>query len=134
LLIKTAQWPDPVPLAYVYAYTGEYWIEPTSGVLIDTHKIEIRSVSVPDDLLAALAEKISALPGNVDPAILSELLPIEVSHLEYQATDESVQDAKDDAEDAKSTIQLFGTIIPLAVGFLGLVLGALGILLFTRKP
>jgi hypothetical protein len=133
LLIKTAQWPDPVPLSYVYEYTGEYWVEPVSGVLIDTHKIEIRSVSVPDELLAALAEKISALPGNVDPAILQELLPIPVSHLEYQATDESVQDAKKDADDAKSQIQLFGTIIPLAAGLIGLVLVALAILLYTRK-
>lgn len=133
LLIKSAQWPDPVPLAYVYEYNAEYWIEPTSGVLIDTHKIEIRSVSVPDDLLAALGEKISALPGDIDPAILSELLPIPVSHLEYQADDASVQDAKEDAEDAKNQINLFGLYIPLVAGLIGLALGALGILQLTRK-
>ncbi len=133
LLIKMAEWPDPIPLSYVYGYTGEYWVEPTTGVLIDTHKIEIRSVTVSDELLKALADKISALPVEVDPAMIAQLLPITVSHLEYQATDQSVQDAKKDAEDAKSQIKLYGTTLPVAAIAAGIVLGLLGLFLFTRK-
>jgi hypothetical protein len=134
LLIKMAEWPDPIPLTYVYGYSGEYWVEPTSGVLIDTHKIEIRSVSVPDDLLTALVGKIEALPIKIDPTMISSLLPITVSHLEYQATDQSVQDAKKDAEDAKSKIHLYGTTLPIVAVLGGVVLGLVGIFLFTRKP
>lgn len=133
LLIKMAEWPDPIPLSYLYGYTGEYWVEPTTGVLIDTKKVEIRSVTVSDELLAALADKISALPVKIDPAMIATLLPITVSHLEYQATDQSVQDAKKDAEDAKSQIKLYGTTLPVAAIAAGLVLGVLGLLLFTRK-
>ena len=134
LLIKMAEWPDPIPLSYVYSYTGEYWVEPTTGVLIDTHKIEIRSVTVPDELLTVLTDKLSALPLKVDPAMISQLLPMTVSHLEYQATDQSVQDAKKDAEDAKSQLTLFGTTLPILAGVIGALLGVLGLILLTRKP
>ena len=133
LLIKMAGWPDPIPLSYVYGYTGEYWVDPTSGVLIDTHKIEIRSVTVSDELLTALNDKLSALPIKIDPTLISQLLPMPVSHLEYQATDQSVQDAKKDAEDAANKIRLYGTTLPVVAGVAGLVLGAIGIFLFTRK-
>jgi hypothetical protein len=133
LLIKMAGWPDPIPLSYVYGYTGEYWVEPTSGVLIDTHKIEIRSVTVSDELLTALNDKLSALPVKIDPTLISQLLPMPVSHLEYQATDQSVQDAKKDADDAANKIRLYGTILPVVAGAAGLVLGVIGIFLFIRK-
>lgn len=133
LLMKTADWPDPVPLSYVYEYFGEYWIEPTTGVLIDTHKIEIRSVTMSEELLGSLAAQVEALPGDMDPAVIGALLPLPVSHLEYQATDESVQDAKKDADDAKSQLQLFGTILPIAAIVVGLVLAVIGIVLFARR-
>lgn len=133
LIMKTADWPDPVPLSYVYEYFGEYWIEPTTGVLIDTHKIEIRSVTMSEELLTALAAQIEALPGDMDPALIGELLPLPVSHLEYQGTDESVQDAKKDAEDAKSRLQLYGTILPIAAIVVGLLLAVIGIVLVARR-
>jgi hypothetical protein len=133
LLMKTADWPDPVPLSYVYEYFGEYWIEPTTGVLIDTHKIEIRSVTMSEELLGSLAAQIEALPGDMDPALIGELLPLPVSHLEYQATDQSVQDAKKDADDAKSQLQLFGTILPIVAIVVGLLLAVIGIVLFSRR-
>jgi hypothetical protein len=133
LLVKMAGWPDPIPLSYVYSYSGEYWIEPTTGVLVDTHKIEIRSVTVSDDLLMALTDKLDALPIKVDPTMISQLLPLTVSHLDYQASDQSVQDAKKDAEDAKSQLTLFGTTLPVLAGVVGGMLVVLGIILFTRR-
>ena len=32
--------PDPVPLAYTYEYTSDYWVEPDTGVLIDFAKVD----------------------------------------------------------------------------------------------
>ncbi len=134
LALQAAQWPDPVPLSYVYEYTGEYWIEPTTGVMIDTHKIEIRKVGFSDELMTSLATVLAALPeGMVDPAALGEMLPIPVFYLDYQATDESVQDAKDDALDAKDQLQLFGTTMPVGLIVIGLVLGIAGAFLFMQK-
>ena len=133
LVIKQANWPDPVPLTYTYEYTGEYWVEPATGVLIDTHKIEIRRVGVSQELLDALVARLADLPIEVDLTMVSQLIPIEVFNLEYQSTDQSVQDAKKDAEDAKSQIQLFGTIVPLAAIIIGVLMALAGAFVFTRK-
>lgn len=135
LVLKAAQWPDPVPLEYLYEYEGEYWIEPTTGVLIDTHKIEIRTVTFSDELLASLAAALGALPAEmgIDPAMLNGMLPLPVFHLDYQTTDESVQDAKEDAEEVKDMLQLYGTTLPIAGIVIGLVLGIAGAFLFMQK-
>jgi hypothetical protein len=132
MLIEEAGWPALVPLNYTYEYFGEYWVEPTTGVLIDTHKVEIRKVTVPQELMASLAEAIGKLPVQVDPAVLSGALPITIQHLEYQGTAESVEEAKKDAEDAKSQLQLFGTTLPIAAIVAGLLLAVVGIFMFTR--
>jgi len=103
--------PDPVPLSYLYEYETDYWVEATTGVLIDYTKDEIRYLS-----LGA---------GQV-----------EVFHMTYQATDQSIADAKKDADDGKMMINLFGTIIPwIAVGLGALVaLGGIFMLARKRKP
>lgn len=134
LLMSLAEWPDPVPLEYYYEYFGEYWVEPSSGVLVDTHKIETRKVTIPAELLASLVEQLGSLPVDVDEAVIAELLPITVYALDYQATDQTVQDAKADAEDAKDQIELFGTTIPLVAIIAGAVLGVVGLFLAMRKP
>ena len=131
-LIEQAEWPDPVPLTYVYGYEAEYWIEPATGVLIDTRKIEIRSAGFSDELMASLVERISAL-GLVDPAIVQQFLPVTVFHLEYRATDQSVEDAKQDALDAKDQLQLFGTTIPYVAIVAGAVLALLGLIAALRR-
>jgi hypothetical protein len=133
LLMSLADWPDPVPLEYTYEYTGEYWIEPATGVLIDTHKIEIRKVTVPEDLLTALVDQIDALPVPVDSEVVSELLPLTVYYLDYQATDQTVEDAKGDAEDAKSLIELYGSTLPIIGIVAGLVIGVVGLFLVMQK-
>ena len=131
-LIRQANWPDPVPLTYVYGYEADYWIEPTTGVLIDTHKIEIRSAGFSEELMGSLVEKISAL-GLVDPAIVEQFLPVTVFHLEYRATDESVEDAKKDALDAKDQLALFGTTVPYIAIVAGALLALLGLILAMRS-
>ncbi|MCL4239089.1 MAG: DUF3068 domain-containing protein [Anaerolineae bacterium] len=130
-LIKQANWPDPVPLTYGYGYEAEYWVEPVTGVLIDTHKVEIRSAGFSDELMASLIEKISALGRT--PEDVERLLPVTVFHLDYRATDQSVQDAKQDALDAKDRIALFGTTIPYVAIAAGAVLALLGLALALRR-
>ena len=105
--------PDPIPLAYTYAYETQYWVEPDSGVLIDYNKMESRSVALN--------------VGEVQPLA-------EVMHLEYAQTAASVADAVADAEDAKGQLFWLGTVLPYALVVLGAILALLGIVAFSRKP
>lgn len=107
--------PDPVPLAYLYAFDKTYWIEPTTGVLIDIDVMESR--------VGALA-----LPGE-EPVALTE-----VQNLTYVATEGSVQDAVDDANSGITMINLFGTWLPWGLVIVGVILLIVGIVLFARRP
>lgn len=100
--------PDPVPLSYVYQYATEYWVEPTTGVVIDYVKEEARLLTL------ATAE-------------------VDVFRLSYQATDQSIADAKKDAEDGKMMMSLFGTIIPYAAIGLGALVALGGGFMLGRK-
>ncbi len=133
LLMQQAEWPDPVPLVYTYEYQAEYWVDPVTGVLIDTHKIEARKVGFEQALMESLAEKIAALPFDVDPEMVSAFLPVPVFQLEYNQSEQSVQDAAKDADDAANQIDLFGTKIPVGLIVVGLLLTALGALKALKK-
>ncbi len=117
---------DTVPLQYYYAYEGEYWIEPETGVLIDTRKHELRTVGLSEEVIAD--SPLAALPeeqrGN---------LRVTVSDFTYWGTDESVEEAKQDAQEAKDAIQLYGTTIPVIAIVLGAVLGIVGAFVFVRR-
>ncbi|MBN2114406.1 MAG: DUF3068 domain-containing protein [Acidimicrobiia bacterium] len=110
--------PDPVPFTYLYRYETEYWVEPTTGVLIDYAKDEARILAL-----------------EVDPAVISlGMVPVgEVFSLNYTASDQSIADAKDDAEDGKKLINLFGVIIPYAAIGLGALVGLGGAFMLFRK-
>jgi Porin PorA len=102
--------PDPVPLGYLYGYETDYWVEPTTGVLIDYMKDEARYIALGS--------------GQV-----------EVFHMVYQATDESIADAKEDADGPKMLLDLFGWLPWVVVGLGGLVaLGGIMMLAGKRKP
>ncbi len=99
--------PDPVPLSYLYGYETDYWVEPTTGVLIDYTKDEARYLALG--------------PGQ-----------IEVFHMIYQATDQSIADAKDDAEGPKMLLDLFEWL-PWVVAGLGAVVALGGIFMLAGK-
>lgn len=100
--------PDPVPLSYVYRYETHYWVEPATGMLIDYTKDESR-------LLALATEE------------------VEVFRLTYEATDQAIADAKEDAEDGKKVINLFGVIIPYAAIGAGALIALGGSFMLLRK-
>ena len=106
--------PNPVPLAYTYGFDKTYWIEPTTGVLIDIEVMESRAT--------ALA------PPGLDPIAIAE-----VQNLTYTATEESVQDAADDANNAIAQINLFGTYLPWGLVIVGVILLIVGIVLLVRR-
>jgi hypothetical protein len=118
---------EMVPLQYYYAYEGKYWIDPTTGVMIDTEKHEVRKVGLSEDI-----------PGMKLLAMLPEeqkdQARIAVSDFTYTATDQSVQDAKKDAEDAGGTIKLVGTWLPWIGIIVGAVVLVLGVVMLVRKP
>ncbi len=124
------QWEEEtIPLQYYYEYEGEYWIEPDTGVLIDTRKHELRKVGLGDEFL-----EMSPLLANMSEEQRAASR-VTVFDLTYQATDEAVQDAKQDAEDAANQIELFGTTIPIVaiiIGALLIVVG--GVLVLSKAP
>jgi hypothetical protein len=127
--------PDPVPLKYTYEYDSVYWIEPTTGVLIDYNKHEVRQVALSKALLAELVQDVE-LPE--DTAALFPLLPdplplTPVFDLSYQTAAESVEDSVQDAKDAKGILDLFGTTVPLALIVVGLVLALVGLFFVVRR-
>jgi hypothetical protein len=109
--------PDPVPLKYVYEYEGTYWVEPTTGVLIDTEKHELRQVAL-------------ELPGMPKPVPITA-----VYELHYTATDQSIEDAVKDAEDNMGTLNLVNNLFfaLLALGAIFIV-GGLVLLIWKRQP
>lgn len=109
------QLPDLVSMSYTYSFDKTYWVEPTSGVLIDVEVSETRSAAL-------------ALPTGA-------LVPLtEAQQLSYVTTEGSVADAVADAEDATTMINLFGTIIPWGLIVLGGLLVILGLFLILRRP
>jgi len=98
--------PDPVPLTYTFAFDKTYWIEPTTGVLIDIDVMESRAAAL-------------TVPGAPGPVPLTE-----VQHLTYVTSPASVQDAINDANSAISQLNMFGTYIPLVL----ILFGAVGVI------
>ncbi len=113
-----------VPLEYTYEYYGEYWVEPTTGVLINTHKIEKRYANLPPEMLEYLSGALADAGG--DPEALTSLLPVEVSSYEYIGTDETVEEARQDAEDVIGQLDLFGTYVPVGMILIGAFLLLIG--------
>jgi hypothetical protein len=106
--------PDLVPLKYTYEYETTYWVEPSTGVLVDygTHEA----------YQAALSIEGIPVPVPLTP----------VFEQSYHLSAASVQDAAGDANDGKSQLQTFGTTIPILLGVIGLVLAIVGAFLLRR--
>lgn len=127
-LLNTLWESDMIPLQYYYEYEGWYWIEPQTGVLIDTKKHELRKVGLGDELV----EAIPLLANLSEEQRLASR--VTVSDMTYQGIDQTLEDAKNDAQDAIDQLNLFGTTIPVIAIVIGVVLGLVGAALMFRKP
>jgi hypothetical protein len=110
---------DPVPLSYTYEATSTFWVEPTTGVVVDTQRREIRRAGIGS--------------GEGEAARLS----VPVYDVATAFTEGATTEAAADATDAKSTIDRYGTVLPWILGLAGLVLLILGVvilLLGLRRP
>jgi len=106
--------PDPVPLKYTYEYQATYWIEPTTGVLIDTEKYELRQVAL-------------EIPGLPTPVPVTA-----VYELRYTASDQAIEDAVKDAEDNMGLLNLAKTFFYILLG-VGACFIIIGVVLLVWK-
>ena len=114
------------PAGYYYDYEGNYWVDPATGIIVDTQKRETRTVGLDPDVLAGTP--LAMLPEDQLAA-----LRLPVIDFTYTATDASVEEAKADAEDGAGKLQLYGVILPIVGIALGAVLLVLGIVGMRRK-
>ena len=103
---------DPIPLTYTYEAKSTIWVEPTTGVVVDTERQETRRAGIGG-------------PGG------RVLLNVPVYDVSTSYTDQSVTEAVSDANDAKSQIETLGTTLPWILGGVGAVLLIVGIVLIA---
>ena len=117
-----------VPLQYFYSYEADYWIEPTSGVMVDTTKHELRTVGLADSAIKGTA--LAALPESQRAA-----MRIPVSDFTYSQSDQSVTDAAKQARNADGAIGRYGTTLPIILFVLGALAlaGSGGVAVLARR-
>jgi hypothetical protein len=102
---------QPVPLSYLYSITATYWVEPTTGTVVDVQQEEVRQAGL-------------SLPGGTTAP------QIPVYDVSVHATDNSVSTAVHEAKDNANKIHLVGTTLPLVFLIVGIVLILAGIAVF----
>jgi hypothetical protein len=114
LLPKLTQ---PLSLSYTYQVNSTYWVEPTTGLVVDTQREDIRT--------ARISESGRTLAAGI---------PVFDVASAYTST--SVTNAASDATDDKNSIDLFSTTLPLILLIIGILalLGALLVFLLSRRP
>lgn len=119
-----------VTVQFTYDYDGQYWVEPTTGALLNTVKYEHRAATFPPEIL----EHLAASAGNlgVDSEMITDLLPLTVSEFRYTGTPESISGAIADAQESKDQLTLFGTIVPIVLAAFGGALILAGVLVYLR--
>ena len=101
---------NPVPLSYTYESTSTYWIEPTTGVVVDTEREDIRKAGIVG-------------PGS------KVLAAVPVYDVTTKFTSQSDTDAASDANDAKSTINTYGKTLPWILAVVGIIALIAGLVL-----
>jgi hypothetical protein len=100
---------DPVQLNYTYESTATFWVEPTTGIVVDTEREEVRKAGI-----NAGGTTVGGVP---------------VYDVTTKYTGDSVADAAHDASDAKNSIQTVGSTLPWVLGGLGVVALLAGLVL-----
>lgn len=98
---------DQVPLSYTYEAKTTVWVEPATGLVVDTDRQEIRRAGIGTPSLAA----------------------VPVYDVTTKFTETSANQATQDAMDNKGSIESFGTTWPLILTIVGVVLLVVALLL-----
>jgi hypothetical protein len=109
--------PEQVPLSYTFQGRSTFWVEPTTGQVIDTSRQVIRSGTVGG-------------PGG------STLANLPVYNVDTRFTDDTVAAAGTEAADRRDSLNSSGRVWPWILGTLGavaLLVGLIG-LLVRRRP
>jgi hypothetical protein len=101
---------DPVPLSYTYEATSTFWVEPTTGIVVDVDREEIRKAGIVG-------------PGG------SMLAAVPIYDVTTKFTEQSVTAASNDAKDKKDDLTLYGTTLPWILAGLGALLLVVGLVL-----
>ncbi len=102
---------QPVPLQYTFQVTSTYWVEPTTGEVVNNKREEVRKAGL-------------QLPnGQVFAAV------IPVFDVTTEFTSQSQGDAASAAKDDKKKIDFWGSTLPLILLIVGAVLLIVGIIL-----
>jgi Porin PorA len=101
---------NPVPLSYTYEATSTFWVEPTTGIVVDVDREEIRKAGI----------------GGPGGAVLAAIPIYDVT---TRYTDQSVTAAANEAKDKKDDLTLYGTTLPWILAGLGALLLVVGVVL-----
>jgi hypothetical protein len=101
---------EPVPLQYTYEATSTFWVEPTTGIVVDVERQETRKAGI----------------GGPGGSVLA-FVPIYDVTTKY--TSQSVADATSEATSKKDDLNLYGTTLPWILAGLGALLLIVGLVL-----
>ncbi len=109
--------PDPLPLKYTYSFDAKFWVDPTTGILVDIERRDIRRAVLEIDILPA-------------PVPITS-----VYDLEYSSPASTLEEAVDDAQSEGGRLNLYRSTLPNIAFILGglLLLGGGAVLYFTRE-
>lgn len=96
--------PDPVPISYTYQVRSTYWVDPLTGMVVDMNRSENRAATV-------------TVPGTSTVVTLAPVLTES-----FAMTAGSVTDGVNDAKWAHTKVLLMGTVLPIVLGVIGIVL------------
>jgi hypothetical protein len=127
---------QPVKLQYVYTFSGDESVEPTTGAAVKVSNVEETLWATPDPAATAALKGIFDKYPDLEVAQTASAAlekvaaePIKVFTNAYSQTDESVADIASTVKDNKTLIDLVQNTLPMALLIGGIVLAVAGLLL-----
>jgi hypothetical protein len=109
---------NPIQLKYTYEATATYWVEPTTGIVVDTTNEQVRKAGI-------------AGPGG------TVLATVPVFDVQTAFTPTTVTDAANDASSKKNQVDTLSSTVPwilVGVGIAAVLAGAFLIITGRRRP
>ena len=106
--------PDTVPFSYTYQVSATYWVQPTTGMVVDVAQHEIRTLALP-------------LGGTVTPVT-------PVMDITFGATPAAATSVGKDATTQASKVNLVYNRLPLILLVAGVLIGLTGAGTLVTRP